>query len=59
METTKTKAERVVFVWKCENERESRGIYVFDVSEFEILSEWEYTCTAGIYFMGISSGAQI
>lgn len=40
-------------------EQESRGIYVFDVSEFEILSEWEYTCTARIYFMGISSGAQI
>ena len=50
----------MVLVWKCDSERERereserRRFYVFGASEFEILREWEYTCTVGIYFMGIS-----
>ena len=35
-------------------EKEKAGFYVFGALEFENLREWEYTCTAGIYFMGIS-----
>lgn len=57
IKTTKPKAkQRVGFLFRKGKvrEKEKAGFYVFGALEFENLREWEYTCTAGIYFMGIS-----